>query len=188
MLSPKFSLFYEQVEADSFLSSLNDEEKTSHSLIWLACCEVMSPVQHPSLLDWDDLTSGNASGKSEKRTAGPRQQFPQDVLNVPSSLVNRSRVTVLKHIPPYCNRECLNLKVTLYFAKTLCEGVWGGGVSGRRMSQRLGSGDKIFVVFKNKFHNLPWLIAFYSQSRQGISFAAMLCSRLAGVSWNRVTV
>lgn len=50
-LSPKFSLFQEQVEADNFLSSLNDEEKTSHGLIWLACCEVMSPVQHPSLLD-----------------------------------------------------------------------------------------------------------------------------------------
>lgn len=57
--------------------------------------------------------------------------------------------------------------------------VWRGwGLLLRRgMSWRWGSGDKIFVVFKNKFHNLPWLIAFYSQSRQGISFAASLCSK-----------
>lgn len=40
-----------------------------------------------------------------------------------ASLVNRSRVTALEHIPTYCNRECLNLKVILYFAKTQCEGV-----------------------------------------------------------------
>lgn len=76
-LSPKFSLFQEQVEADNFLSSLNDEEKTSHGLIWLACCEVMSPVQHPSLLDWDDLMSGNASRRSEKHTAGPANNSPR---------------------------------------------------------------------------------------------------------------
>lgn len=120
------------MEADGFLSSLNDEEKASPSLVRLACCEVTSPVQHPSLLGWDDLMSGNASGKSEKHTAGPCQQSPQDVLKVPNSLVNRSRVTVRKHIPTSCNRECLILKVICYFAKNLCEAAWG--LAGRGMS------------------------------------------------------
>lgn len=123
--------------------------------------------------------SGNASGKSEKRTMSPLPPaIPPGCLNVPNSLVNRSQVTMLKHIPAYCNRECLNLKVMCCCAKTLREEVWWEvGVFRRGMSPRWGSGDKIFVVFKNKFHNLPWLITFYSQSRQGISFAASLCSK-----------
>lgn len=60
-------------------------------------------------------------------------------------------------------------------------------MAGKGMSWRYRSGDKIFVAFKNKFHNLPWLIAFYSQSRQGILFAPHLVPRFAGVSWDRVT-
>lgn len=70
---------------------------------------------------------------------GSRQQFPQDMLNVPNSLVNRSRVTVLKPIPMYCNTECLNLKVMFYFAKTLCEG--DQGVAGHGMNG--GEGQEI---------------------------------------------
>lgn len=173
-LSPKFSLFQEQVEADNFFSSLNDEGKTSHGLIWLACCEVMSPVQHPSLRDWDDLMSGNASGRSEKTHGRSCQQFPQDMLSVPNSLVNRSQVTMLKHIPTHCNRERLNLKVTLEFVKMLCAAVWW----------RWGLGDKTFVAFQNKFHNLPGIISMMFSPEGEFRFLPVFVPGLAGISWD----
>lgn len=43
---------------------------------------------------------------------------------MPNSLVNRSQVPMLKHIPTHCNRECLDLKVTLQFVKMLREALW----------------------------------------------------------------